>query len=128
MNTRIPCFKCGRKLEAVCDNSDQPYGGTLFRTYGHYGSTFFDPMDGQYLELIICDPCLEDGSSNLLLSRDRRPVECNGVIVGYQQNLAKADKIHHETGREDRRERAEDKLVIRQSQLDTDIAGVVWNM
>lgn len=37
-----------------------PIGGTVFRTYGHYGSTVFDPMDASYLEIVICDPCLKD--------------------------------------------------------------------
>jgi hypothetical protein len=36
-----------------------PIGGTAFRTYGHYGSTVFDPMDASYLEIVICDPCLK---------------------------------------------------------------------
>jgi hypothetical protein len=36
----------------VCD-------GTVFRTYGNYGSTVFDPMDSTFLEITICNPCLE---------------------------------------------------------------------
>ena len=36
-----------------------PIGGTAFRTYGHYGSTVFDPMDASYLEIVLCDPCLK---------------------------------------------------------------------
>ena len=35
-----------------------PIGGTLFRTYGHYGSTF-DPMDASYLEVVVCNDCLK---------------------------------------------------------------------
>lgn len=35
-----------------------PIGGTVFRTYGHYGSSVFDPMDASYLEVVICDDCL----------------------------------------------------------------------
>lgn len=35
-----------------------PIGGTVFRTYGHYGSTVFDPMDASYLEIVVCDECL----------------------------------------------------------------------
>jgi len=36
-----------------------PIGGTQFRTYGHYGSTVFDPMDASYLDIAICDDCLK---------------------------------------------------------------------
>jgi hypothetical protein len=35
-----------------------PIGGTVFRTYGHYGSSVFDPMDASYLEIVVCDECL----------------------------------------------------------------------
>lgn len=37
-----------------------PIGGTVFRTYGHYGSTVFDPMDASYMEIVVCDNCLKD--------------------------------------------------------------------
>jgi len=37
-----------------------PIDGTVFRTYGHYGSTVFDPMDGTYLDIVVCDECLKD--------------------------------------------------------------------
>ncbi len=36
-----------------------PIGGTVFRTYGNYGSTVFDPMDASYLEVVVCDRCLK---------------------------------------------------------------------
>lgn len=57
------CFKCGKQLENLAPTFDsegyQPYEGTAFKTYGHYGSTAFDPMDGSSLEIVICDYCLE---------------------------------------------------------------------
>jgi hypothetical protein len=37
-----------------------PIGGTAFRTYGHYGSSVFDPMDATYMEVVFCDPCLKE--------------------------------------------------------------------
>lgn len=56
------CIKCTRELEPVIkDEPDslQPYGGTRFDTFGHYGSTSFDPMnDLQRIVLFVCDPCL----------------------------------------------------------------------
>jgi hypothetical protein len=37
-----------------------PEDGTVFHTYGNYGSTVFDPMDGSLAEICICNDCLED--------------------------------------------------------------------
>ncbi len=55
----LPCIVCGAELENVTDDSEnQPYEGTAFLTHGHYGSTAFDPFDGSYLEVNICDACL----------------------------------------------------------------------
>ena len=56
----LPCIICGAKLENVFEEAqNQVYGGTCFKSYGHYGSTVFDPMsDRRYLEINICDPCL----------------------------------------------------------------------
>lgn len=46
--------------EKEADDAFQPYAATVFYSGGHYGSTFFDPMDGSYIELAICDGCLEE--------------------------------------------------------------------
>jgi hypothetical protein len=35
-----------------------PMSGLHFQTYGHYGSTIFDPMDGTSLDIAICDECV----------------------------------------------------------------------
>ena len=59
------CIICNKEVEnwdiAYPENSNavHPIGGTAFRTYGHYGSTVFDPMDASYLEIVVCDPCLK---------------------------------------------------------------------
>ena len=58
------CIVCNAEVEnwdgVYPDNESQihPIGGTVFRTYGHYGSTVFDPMDASYLEIVVCDTCL----------------------------------------------------------------------
>lgn len=64
----LPCIVCEKPLvnvdEETCDN--QPYGGTEFHTYGHYGSTIHDPVaeklskGGDPLALVvnICDTCI----------------------------------------------------------------------
>jgi hypothetical protein len=58
------CIVCSTELEnwdAVYPEDDpkvHPLGGTAFRTYGHYGSAVFDPMDASYLDIVVCDECL----------------------------------------------------------------------
>lgn len=55
---KLTCIKCNKELKSCFDDAVQPLGGTAFRTYGHYGSTVFDPMDGSYLDIVVCDECL----------------------------------------------------------------------
>lgn len=55
----LPCFVCGAELQnSFGDVDNQPSQGTEFRTYGHYGSTFWDSFNGEELIINICDPCL----------------------------------------------------------------------
>lgn len=60
------CIICKCEVEnwdiAYPENEEHvhPIGGTAFRTYGHYGSTIFDPMNASYLEVVFCDPCLKE--------------------------------------------------------------------
>lgn len=42
----------------------QPSGGLAFQTTGHYGSAFFDPMDGSRLEIAVCDQCVSQLASD----------------------------------------------------------------
>jgi uncharacterized protein (DUF2225 family) len=62
---KINCIVCNKEMknwdEAYPDESNRvhPLDGTVFRTYGNYGSSVFDPMDSTFLEITICDPCLE---------------------------------------------------------------------
>lgn len=55
---RINCVLCDCELENLTPDGNQPVKGTAFQSYGHYGSGMFDPMDGTYLEINICDYCL----------------------------------------------------------------------
>ena len=64
-----PCIICNRELEPAfsgCE-TNQPYGATSFITHGHYGSTIFDPLDGSYLEINICDDCLAERVNKILI-------------------------------------------------------------
>lgn len=54
------CFRCDKVLKnLIKEKENHPVDGVAFITYGHYGSKIFDPMDGTYLEINICDDCLE---------------------------------------------------------------------
>jgi len=55
---KIPCIKCGAELESFSTHNNHPVHGIEFTTYGHYGTTVFDPMDASELIVNICDPCM----------------------------------------------------------------------
>ncbi|WP_301123002.1 hypothetical protein [Mycolicibacterium fortuitum] len=77
----LPCFMCGNTLpNAVADAQNQPAEGTEFRTYGHYGSTFWDSFDGEELVLNICDSCLREHPERL--AQHKRYLPVNGPRVG----------------------------------------------
>jgi hypothetical protein len=77
----LPCIICGRELEPVLGAEEvinQPYGGTIFTTRGHYGSTVFDPMmEDVFLEITICDQCLYDKRHRVL--QGRPPIQAQPV-------------------------------------------------
>lgn len=62
----LPCLKCGKPLRNVDDSAEnQPYGGTEFVSYGHYGSTIHDEAPeaatgGSPMALVVnvCDTCV----------------------------------------------------------------------
>ena len=57
----LSCIVCGKVLEnAVEGVKNQPNDGLAFRSYGHYGSAVFDPVDNNktFLEVNVCDNCL----------------------------------------------------------------------
>lgn len=60
--THCFCIKCNKKLANITDdleNTLQPNDGLAFITYGHYGSTVFDPMNGDSMQIAVCDNCLK---------------------------------------------------------------------
>lgn len=60
--TPLNCIACNKKLETAIPpeaaDHNQPYGATIFTARGQFGSTIFDPMNGTYLEINVCDDCL----------------------------------------------------------------------
>lgn len=79
----VRCVMCDKELRNCGDpfSENQPVEGTAFRSYGHYGSTAFDAMDGSWIEVNFCDPCLRAASVRLRVGMGRswRPVSGEGV-------------------------------------------------
>ena len=73
----LPCLVCGETLRAVWehDSESAPYAGTEFRTYGHYGSTFWDSFYGEELILTVCDDCLHERCDRLAQQKRWLPVK-----------------------------------------------------
>lgn len=79
----LPCFVCAKVLQNVFgDLENQPSEGTEFRTYGAYGSTFWDSLDGEELVLNVCDECLAAHKDRLAQHKRYRPVTCDRMVVG----------------------------------------------
>jgi len=79
-NAYLPCFKCGNVLQNIFMEADnQPYEGTVFRTQGQYGSTFWDSFDGEDLVLNVCDRCLVQYRERLGQQKVWKPIRCQGM-------------------------------------------------
>lgn len=117
----LPCFKCGRTLRNAfieCDN--QPSEGTEFRTYGHYGSTFWDSFDGEELILNVCDPCLREHSDKLAQQKRFQPIRCEGM-VGFGKHWVNRPIVAY-TGNTD-----DSEMRVWTEDLGTEIPNVEWS-
>jgi len=76
---RLRCIICGDRLpRAFPDKADLPYGGTVFTTHGHYGSTVFDPAAGsETLEITICD--------HHMRAKAREGLILHNTVVRYEE-------------------------------------------
>ena len=73
----IACIACGTVLQQACGDDShyvQPSEGTAFQTYGHYGSTFWDSFDGEQIEVVVCDECLEGNKDRIMRVKRWIPV------------------------------------------------------
>jgi hypothetical protein len=61
---RIPCIVCNVELNNINPPDIQPNGGLEFTSGGHYGSTVFDPMNGEKLSIVVCDECVENAQQD----------------------------------------------------------------
>lgn len=108
----LPCIVCGVVLKNVSQDVDnQPDRGLAFMTEGHYGSQVFDPMNGELLEITVCDECIAQAGEQgrVHTGRRARPVymDVYGLIgwirapyvpVLWRKGLANFDDpIHVET-------------------------------
>ncbi len=65
--TTLRCIVCTEVLKPIWDpvifpqdaQVNQPSGGMTFTSEGQYGTTVFDPMNGSFLEINICDDCMK---------------------------------------------------------------------
>ncbi len=70
----VNCFCCERGLD-VEPSGDNPmviypvYGALVFRSYGNYGSTVFDPVPprkgAELIQITICDNCIRARSGRV---------------------------------------------------------------
>ena len=117
----LPCFKCGKTLQNAfieCDN--QPSEGTEFRTYGHYGSTFWDSFHGEELVLNICDPCLRAHTERLGQEKRYKQVRSGG-LVGLGREWVDRPLVGY-TGNPD-----DSELKLEPEELGTDLPNVEWS-
>jgi hypothetical protein len=76
----LSCVRCDKELESATENwpeeheYNQPYDGTTFISHGQYGSTVWDPFDGSYIEINVCDDCLQQlaADKNVLVTHPKR--------------------------------------------------------
>jgi hypothetical protein len=86
-SSSLPCIVCSKTLSNVFEDvENQPNDGLTFMSHGQYGSTEFDPMDGTYIEINVCDECLVAAreKGNVLHGRNRRLVLSEGCVVGFE--------------------------------------------
>lgn len=113
------CFKCGAEI------GDEDMAGTAFRSFGNYGSTVFDPFDGSYLDIAICNGCLSEHAARAACGREFRPVICEGLMVGRARTPDRKEVPFDPAvmGSYD----ADDVLVVDREELGTDLPTVEWH-
>ncbi|PLS23767.1 hypothetical protein BLI708_10295 [Bifidobacterium imperatoris] len=111
---KLVCLICGKSLTAeVCinhhigkvdylplnhdDNDLLPMGAIEMTSYGHYGTTFFDPCDdGTQVAALICDECMEERSSRLLYINKQRQLKPFDTAMKELEERWKAEKAERE--------------------------------
>lgn len=92
----------------------------MFRTVGHYGSTFWDSVLGdEELVLNICDDCLRQHSERLGQQKRYLPVRSGG-FVGLGQQWVDRPLVAYTGNRDD------SELPLEPEELGTEISHVEW--
>lgn len=110
----LTCLICGKTLTAeICidsritktDTLPEEYDDTDFlpleaiemTSYGHYGTTFFDPCDdGTQVAALICDNCMESRSERLLYIDKQRRLKPFDATMKELDEKARADRAAYE--------------------------------
>lgn len=75
------CVKCNKELKTVFEGEVQPSKGLVFTTYGHYGSTYFDPLDGvSFIQIIVCDVCLNKLDDEKKILKGKSYKKSNNIL------------------------------------------------
>lgn len=116
----LPCFKCGKTLRnASAEEDNQPQEGTEFRTYGHYGSTFWDSLDGEELILNICDECLRKHTVRLAQHKRFLPVTTTHRMMVGKQWVDRPMVLY--TGHPD-----DAAITVEPEEIGTDLTNIEW--
>lgn len=81
----FPCLICGRILLREMDDYEaQPDSGVMCSTSGNYGSTVFDPMNGERIYFNICDECFKKAGSTgaLQITIEAVPITTSTIYMG----------------------------------------------
>lgn len=101
------CVRCSKVMEnlaitTIGEDGFQPLGGLAFATRGHYGSAYFDPIDGTYLEIVICDECMRSEPMQRITYRSTPSLMPSVVrdddLTEEELEEAKADLLEALTG------------------------------
>lgn len=111
----FPCLCCGKRLyRAFRDYEAQPSEGVICTAKGNYGSTVFDPFDGETLFFNICDTCLvtKGKQGRVFSGRTHRLIRGHGIGVIGRQRVERPFVPWHEGLPSD-----DDELVIGEDDL-----------
>jgi hypothetical protein len=70
------CFSCGKELVPIhISTPNQCDDAVMFTAYGNYGSTVFDPMNGNISLLInVCDECIVRNHNRIAVLKEIKPL------------------------------------------------------
>jgi hypothetical protein len=127
----LNCVRCNRAVESMDDSDiNSPSGALPFTTEGHSGSTIFDPLNGCYIEINICDECIRElgEMGQVLMGQGRKQVVTYtddlqlSLVVGWYK--VQRELVPWHPGLET--EGLDDRMVVEPSEVGTDMPGVQW--